>query len=146
VAPPIAGALFAFLLVVPIALLSPKAFIDATIFNHSTKLPFPMLGTPQWNESIAAQMVALGWLNLTDASTIASVVFWVIVGVVLALAVIKVRDAPSALLWSAVLAGVWFAFSSVQVQFFYWRLPLLLFALYYLLSRAPRMGERPLAA
>jgi hypothetical protein len=134
-APPVAGAGFAALLIVPIALLSPKAFIDATIFNHSTKLPFPMLGTPQWNESIAGQLVALNWLTLTEASAVASVVFWVVVLVVIGMSVIKVRDAASALLWSAVLAGVWFAFSSVQVQFFYWRLPLLLFALYYIVSR-----------
>jgi hypothetical protein len=134
-APVAAGAGFATLLIVPLALLSPKAFIDATIFNHSTKLPFPMLGTPQWNESIAAQMVALNWLTLTEASAVASILFWVLVLAVIAMSVIKVRDAASALLWSSVLAGVWFAFSSVQVQFFYWRLPLLLFALYYIVSR-----------
>lgn len=134
--PPVAGAALAAIVMLPIALLSPKAFIDATIFNHSTKLPFPMLGTPQWNETLVAQLVALDWLTLTQASALASIILPIVVLAVISIAVVRVRDAGSALLWSSALAGVWFAFSNVQVQFFYWRLPLLLFVLYFIMSRA----------
>ncbi len=58
--PPVSGVLLTGLIIVPLALLSPQAFVDSTYFHHAHKLPRPMLGTPQWNESIAAQIVAMG--------------------------------------------------------------------------------------
>ncbi len=135
--PPLAAAGFAVLLVVPLALLSPKAFIDATIANHLGYLPDPMLGTPQWNQSIAAQVVALGGLSLTAAGRIAGAIFLPLLMLVLIIATLRTRTAADALRWAALAAGVTLAFNNVQTQFFYWRLPLLLFLLYYLVAQIP---------
>ncbi|MDQ2807684.1 MAG: hypothetical protein M3Z04_12375 [Chloroflexota bacterium] len=139
--PPLAEAGFAALLVVPLALLSPKAFIDATIANHLAYLPDPMLGTPQWNESIAAQIVALRGLSLTAAGQIAGGIFVPLLLIVLIAATLLIRTAADALRWAALATGVTLAFNNVQTQFFYWRLPLLLFLLYYLVALPP---ARPL--
>ncbi|MFL5733540.1 MAG: hypothetical protein ACJ78Q_10095, partial [Chloroflexia bacterium] len=132
--PPAAEAGFAALVVLPLAVLSPRAFTDATIGHFESKLPLAMLGTPQWNESLAAQMVALGWVRVEDAARIFSIVFPLLLVVLLGLAIVKTRDAASALMWSALLAGGVFFFNNLQVQFFYWRLVLLLFGLYYLMG------------
>lgn len=128
--PPVAGALLAAAVILPLASLSPNAFLDATILNHSRETPRPMLGTPQWNESIAAQLVALGWLGLDAATAVARIVSVTVLLWAAGMAVIRVRDLVSALRWSAVLGVGAFAFSGAEVQFFYWRLPVLLFALY----------------
>jgi hypothetical protein len=138
--PPAAGVTLAVVAVVPIALLSPRAFLDAAILHHTRKLPAPMLGTPQWNESIVAQVVAVGWLSVEDAARLAAVAFPALLVILLALAALKIRDPASALLWSAVISGVAFAASGGSVQFFYWRLVLLLFALYFIISGPS--GER----
>jgi hypothetical protein len=110
----------------PFVLASPRAFFDATIVHHARYAPSPTLGTPQWNESIAAQVVALGWLDRDAAKTIALIVLGIVLAVVVACAVVYVRDLASELKWSALLATVWFALSGMEVQFFYWRLPLFL--------------------
>jgi hypothetical protein len=110
----------------PFVLASPRAFFDATIVHHTRYAPSPTLGTPQWNESIAAQVVALGWLDRDAAKTVALIVLGVVLAVVVACAVVYVRDLASALKWSALFATVWFALSGMEVQFFYWRLPLFL--------------------
>lgn len=128
--PPAAGALLAAAVILPLASLSPYAFLDATILNHSRETPRPMLGTPQWNESIAAQLVALGWLGQDAATAVARVVSVAVVLWAAGMAVTKARDLVSALRWSALLGVGAFAFSGAEVQFFYWRLPVLLFALY----------------
>jgi hypothetical protein len=132
--PPAAEAAFSALLVLPLALLSPRAFTDATIGHHEGYLPVAMLGTPQWNQSLAGQLVGLGWLRVEDAATIFSIAFPALLVVLLVLATLKIRDAASALMWSALLVGVVFAFNNLQVQFFYWRFVLLLFMLYYIMS------------
>ena len=118
------------LLVLPLALLSPQAFVDATIANHLAYLPDPMLGTPQWNQTLAAQVVALGGLSRIDAGRLAGIIFPLLLGLVLLAAVWKIRDVATALRWAALAAGVTLACNGVQTQFFYWRLPLLLFLLY----------------
>lgn len=110
----------------PFALASPRAFFDATIVHHARYAPSPTLGTPQWNESIAAQIVALGWLDRDAAKAIALIVLGIVMAIVVSCAVAYVRDLASALKWSALLATVWFALSGMEVQFFYWRLPLFL--------------------
>jgi hypothetical protein len=127
--PPVACVGFAALIVLPFAALSPQAFVDATYFHHANKMPRPMLGTPQWNQSFPAQLVSLGWFSLEHAKTIATVSLIVTVLAVLVVAVVKVRDAAAALRYAALLAGVFFAFSGGDVQFFYWRVPLLLILL-----------------
>ncbi len=128
--PPVAGALLTAAVILPLASLSPNAFLDATILNHSRETPRPMLGTPQWNESIAAQVVALGWLSLGAATAIARVVSVITLLWATVMVILKARDLTAALRWSAVLGVVAFAFSGAEVQFFYWRLPVFLFALY----------------
>jgi hypothetical protein len=128
--PPAALAVGAGLLVLPLALLSPKAFWDAAIMHHTNKLPLPMLGTPQWNESLPAQIVALEWLSVEDAAGLGRIAFAVLAIALLAGAALRVRDAASALMWSVLLSGVLFAVNSGSVQFFYWRLVLLLVLLY----------------
>jgi hypothetical protein len=132
--PPLACIGFAALIVLPFAALSPQAFVDATYFHHANKVPRPMLGTPQWNQSFPAQLVSLGWFSLQHARTIAAVSLIVTALIVLVLAVVKVRDAAAALRYAALLAGVFFAFSGGDVQFFYWRVPLLLFLLAFLVG------------
>ncbi len=127
--PPVVGALLAAAVILPLASLSPNAFLDATLFNHGRETPRPALGTPQWNESIPAQLVALGWLGLDAATVIARVASVIALLWAAVMVIIKVRDLPSALRWSAVLGVALFAFSGAEVQFFYWRLPVLLFAL-----------------
>ncbi|MCA1725924.1 MAG: hypothetical protein LC748_17075, partial [Thermomicrobia bacterium] len=127
--PPVSGAALTVLVIAPLALLSPQAFVDATYFHHAGKFPRPMLGTPQWNESIAAQIVALGGYDPNRVKPLATVALAVGLLVVVGLAVVKVRGMASALQWSAVLGGIFFAFSGGDVQFFYWRLPLFLFLL-----------------
>jgi len=128
--PPVAGALLTAAVILPLASLSPNAFLDATILNHGRETPRPMLGTPQWNESIAAQVVALGWLRLGAATVIARVASVTALLWAAGMAVIRTRDPASALRWAAVLGVMAFAFSGAEVQFFYWRLPVFLFALY----------------
>ncbi|MGI8688492.1 MAG: hypothetical protein ACR2M3_07915 [Thermomicrobiales bacterium] len=135
--PPIAGAALTTLVIVPLALLSPQAFIDATFLHHARKVPSAMLGTPQWNESIAAQIVALGGVAPERAKPFASVALALSVVIVVGFAVVQVRDMASALQWSAILGGVFFAFSGGDVQFFYWRLPLFLFLLYAIVAWSP---------
>ena len=126
---PLAGILLAAAVILPLAIPSPQAFVDATILNHSRESPRPMLGTPQWNESIAAQLVALNWVSLRIAAAAATTVSIVVGLGVVGLAITRTRDVGSALRWSAVLGVTTFAFSGAEVQFFYWRLPVLLFTL-----------------
>ena len=128
--PPVAGALLTAAVILPLASLSPNAFLDATILNHGRETPRPMLGTPQWNESIAAQLVALGWLGLGAATAVARAASVIALLWAVTMVVVRTRDVASALRWSAVLGVALFAFSGAEVQFFYWRLPVLLFALY----------------
>lgn len=132
--PPLAGAALAVLVVLPLALLSPYAFVDATIFFHAKQFPVPMLGTPQWNESLAGQMVGLGWVAAEQVRPFATIIFVLALLGIMALAALKIRDAASALMWSALLAGVSFAANSGRVHFFYWRIVLLLFLLSFALS------------
>jgi hypothetical protein len=113
-------------IIAPFALISPRAFFDATVVHHARYAPSPTLGTPQWNESIAAQIVALGWLERDTAKAAALIVLSVALVIVLAFAVATVRTLAAALHWSALLAAVWFGLSGMEVQFFYWRLPLVL--------------------
>ncbi|MHB8646182.1 MAG: hypothetical protein ACYDAR_10390 [Thermomicrobiales bacterium] len=135
--PPLAGALLTVLIIAPLALLSPQAFVDSTYFHHAHKLPRPMLGTPQWNESIPAQLVALAGYSQERMKTAASVMLILGMLTVIGFAVVKVWDATSALRWAAVLGGVFFVFSGGDVQFFYWRLPLFLFLLSFIMAQAP---------
>jgi hypothetical protein len=135
--PPVAGVILTALVIAPLALLSPQAFIDSTFFHHAHKVPSAMLGTPQWNESIAAQIVALGGVSPDRAKPFASVTLALSMLIVVGFAVVKVRDMASALQWSAALGGVFFAFSGGDVQFFYWRLPLFLFLLYVIVAWSP---------
>jgi len=128
--PPVVGVLLAAAVILPLASLSPNAFLDATILNHGRETPRPMLGTPQWNESIAAQLVALGWLRLGAATVIARVASVTALLWAAGMAVIRTHDPASALRWATVLGVMAFAFSGAEVQFFYWRLPVFLFALY----------------
>jgi hypothetical protein len=130
--PPVSGALLMGVVILPLAALSPQAFVDSTYFHHAHKLPRPMLGTPQWNESIAAQVVALGGFSEERAKTLAAVALALAVLAVIGVAVVRVRDAASALQWSAALGGAFFAFNGGDVQFFYWRLPLFLFLLAFI--------------
>lgn len=141
-APPAALVGFSALLVLPLALLSPKAFLDATVQFHAKQLPVGALGTPQWNESIAGQLAGLGWVRAEDAQPIAAALFALLVLGLLVVAAFKIRDQAAALMWSALVAGVSLAVNSGRVHFFYWRLPLLLFLLYFVLSgvRAARPG------
>lgn len=141
--PPIAGAALTVLVIAPLALLSPQAFLDSTVFHHANKVPSAMLGTPQWNESIAAQIVALGGVSPDRAKPFASVALALSVLIVVGFAVGKVRDMASTLQWSAVLGGVFFAFSGGDVQFFYWRLPLFLFLLYIIVAWSPAHAMPP---
>lgn len=135
--PPAAGVVLAVLVIAPLALLSPQAFIDSTFFHHANKVPRAMLGTPQWNESIAAQIVALGGFSPERVKPFASVALALSVLIIVGFAVARVRDMAAALQWSAVLGGVFFAFSGGDVQFFYWRLPLFLFLLFYITTWSP---------
>jgi len=141
--PPVAGAALTVLVIAPLALLSPQAFVDATYFHHAGKFPRPMLGTPQWNESIAAQIVALGGYNPDRVKPFVAIALAVGLLVVVGFAVVKVRDMASALQWSAVLGGVFFAFSGGDVQFFYWRLPLFLFLLSAIVAWSPAPPDIP---
>jgi len=145
--PPLAGAALTMLVIVPLALLSPQAFIDATFLHHARKVPSAMLGTPQWNESIAAQIVALGGVSPERAKPFASVALALSVLIIVGFAVARVRAMASALQWSAALGGVFFAFSGGDVQFFYWRLPLFLFLLSVIVAWSPAdsLPERVLA-
>jgi hypothetical protein len=135
--PPLAGALLTILVIAPLALLSPQAFIDSTFLHHARKVPSAMLGTPQWNESIAAQIVALGGVAPERVKPYASVALALAVLVVVGFAVVKVRAMASALQWAAILGGAFFAFSGGDVQFFYWRLPLFLFLLSVIVAWSP---------
>lgn len=135
--PPLSGALLVAIIVLPLALLSPRAFVDSTYFHHAHKLPRPMLGTPQWNESIAAQLVALARYSEQAMKRVATVALALGVLTVIGVAVVKVHDAASALRWAAVLGAVFFAFNGGDVQFFYWRLPLFLFLLHSIATFAP---------
>jgi hypothetical protein len=132
--PPAACIGLAALIVSPFAALSPQAFVDATYFHHANKLPRPMLGTPQWNQSLPAQFVSLGWFSLDRAKTVATLALAVAVVAVLIAAVFKVRDVASALRYAALLAGAFFAFSGGDVQFFYWRVPLFLLLLAFVVG------------
>lgn len=132
--PPVACVGSAALVVLPLAALSPKAFLDATFFHHANKLPRPMLGTPQWNQSFWAQFVALGALPIERAKTLATVAVLAATLAVLAVALVKVRDAAAALRYAALLAGLFFALNGGDVQFFYWRVPLLLALLAFTLA------------
>ncbi|MDQ6602243.1 MAG: hypothetical protein M3Z19_05895 [Chloroflexota bacterium] len=142
--PPVAGTILMMLVIAPLALLSPQAFVDSTYFHHAHKFPRPMLGTPQWNESIAAQVVALGGYNPDRIKPFASLALAVGLLVIVGFAVVKVRDMASALQWSAMLGGVFFAFNGGDVQFFYWRLPLFLFLLYVIVAWSPAQLVIPL--
>jgi hypothetical protein len=137
--PPAACAGLAALVILPFAALSPQAFLDATYFHHANKMPRPMLGTPQWNQSLPAQLVSLGWFSLEHAKTLASITLVMTVLVVLVFAAIKIQSPSSALRYAALLAGIFFAFSGGDVQFFYWRVPLFLFILAFV-ANAPRLG------
>ncbi|MDQ2787030.1 MAG: hypothetical protein M3Y58_18730 [Chloroflexota bacterium] len=141
--PPIACAALTTLVIVPLALLSPQAFVDSTFFHHANKVPSAMLGTPQWNESIAAQIVALGGFSPERIKPFASVALALSVLIVVGCAVVMVRDMASALQWSAILGGVFFAFSGGDVQFFYWRLPLFLFLLSVVVAWSPAPSGIP---
>jgi hypothetical protein len=143
---PITEASAVVLIILPLALLSPKAFVDATIGHHASYLPDPMMGTPQWNQSITAQMVGLGWMEIHAAARLAAVLMPLLLLAVLLAALIKTRDAASALRWSALAVAVLFAFSNVRVQFFYWRLPLLLAILAYIYYARQRPDNEPAAA
>ncbi len=140
--PPIACAALTTLVIAPLALLSPQAFIDSTFLHHARKVPSAMLGTPQWNESIAAQIVALGGFSPERVKPFASATLALSVLVIVGFAVVKVRDMASALQWSAILGGVFFAFSGGDVQFFYWRLPLFLFLLYVIVAWSDDSRQR----
>lgn len=143
--PPVSGAALAVAAIAPLALLSPQAFIDSTFFHHANKFPRAMLGTPQWNESIAAQIVALGGYDPNRVKPFASAALALALLIVVSFAVVKVRDAAAALQWSAALGGVFFAFSGGDVQFFYWRLPLFLFLLAVIVARSPAQSAPPLS-
>jgi hypothetical protein len=103
----------------------------------------PMLGTPQWNQSILAQLVALNWLRVEDAARLGTVIFALLAVVLFALAAVKIRSATDALQWSALLSGVLFALNSGDVQFFYWRMVLLLFLLYFIMSQPTTQPASP---
>ncbi len=141
--PPIACAALTTLVIAPLALLSPQAFIDATFFHHARKVPSAMLGTPQWNESLAGQIVALGGFAPDRVKPFASAALAFSILVIIGFAVVKVRDMASALQWSAALGGVFFAFSGGDVQFFYWRLPLFLFLLSVIVAWSPGQSALP---
>jgi hypothetical protein len=140
--PPAACVGFAALIILPFAALSPQAFVDATYFHHANKSPRPMLGTPQWNQSLPAQFVSLGWFSLERAKAITTILLILVVLAVLVAAIFKVRDAASALRYAALLAGVFFAFSGGDVQFFYWRVPLFLFLLCFLVGWTNQVNRK----
>ena len=133
---PISGAAFAGLLVMPLFLLSPRAFWDATVVFHAKQLAVPALGTPQWNESLAGQLAGVGLVSPEVATPVASIVLAALLLGLMGVAAFKIKDAASALMWAALLSGVSFAANSGRVHFFYWRLTLLLFVLYFILSHA----------
>jgi hypothetical protein len=140
--PPLALAGLSALVVFPLALLSPHAFLDATIAFHAKQPPAAELGTPQWNQSLAGQMVGLGWIGAEQAQTVAAVTFALLLLGLTTIAALKIRHAPSALMWSALLAALSFAFNSGRVHFFYWRIVLLLFLLYFVLSGNQHRGSQ----
>ena len=129
--------MLAGLIVLPLALLSPRAFYDATVVFHAKQLAVPALGTPQWNESLAGQLAGVGLVEPDVASPVASIMLVALLLGLFVAAALKIRDAASALLWAALISGVSFAFNSGRVHFFYWRLTLLLFLLGFVMSFLP---------